>query len=87
MAPLDLKSVYRSLSVWVRSKSITSEEQMIEIIGAANSEFFSHGREVFDAGQAHLRVIIKEMNLARYVTDITLMSYDDLVRRHMTASQ
>ena len=87
VAPLDLKSVYRSLSVWVRSKSITSEEQMIEIIGAANSEFFSHGREVFDAGQAHLRVIIKEMNLARYVTDITLMSYDDLVRRHMTASQ
>jgi len=41
---------------------------------------------VFDAGQAHLRAIIKEMNLARYVNDITLMSYDDLVKRHMAAS-
>ena len=87
VGPLDLKSVYRSLSVWVRSKSITAEEQMIEIIGSANAEFFSHGREVFDAGQTCLREVIREMNLKKYITDTTLLSYDELIKRHMAASQ
>mgnify|MGYP003571890818 CR=1 FL=1 len=87
VGPLDLRSVYRSLSVWVRSKSITAEEQMIEIIGSANAEFFSHGREVFDAGQTCLREVIREMNLKKYITDTTLLSYDELIKRHMAASQ
>ncbi len=87
VSPLDLKSIFRSLSVWVRSKSITIEEQMIEIITAANAEFFLYGRDIFIVNQQKLKTIVKELKLTPYLKDNTFMSYDELIKRYKGASE
>jgi len=79
MAILEEASMNKSLTVWVRSKSITSQEQAISIISSANSEYFYYGRELYDKKQAMFRTVIKECNLTAYVQKSTLPTWDSLL--------
>lgn len=47
VCPLELDSIHKSLLVWVPSKTISPEAQMVAVIESANQEFFFHGKEIF----------------------------------------
>jgi hypothetical protein len=78
VAPLDEESIERSLTVWVRSKSITEEEQALAVISSAIREYFFHGKEIFEQKRLMFVQTIKELDIERYVTDSTLPSYSEL---------
>ena len=48
MAPLDEESIYKSMYIWNRSKSISKEDQLAQILESAHREFFQYGRDLFD---------------------------------------
>jgi hypothetical protein len=78
VAPLDEESIERSLTVWVRSKSITEEEQALAVISSAIREYFFHGKEIFEQKRLMFIQTIKELDIEKYVTDSTLPSYSEL---------
>jgi hypothetical protein len=87
LATLDPDSIVKSLTIWVRSKSITAEEQIIDIIGSANEEYFFYGKEVYERKQIMFRDIIKLYGLERYVKESTLPSYDSLLAKYFDRSK
>jgi len=86
MAPLALDSIYKSLTVWVPSKTIDKFCQMVQVISSANSEFFFYGREFFDVHHSFFREVLLLEPYAHYVQDSTLPNFDTLVERFHEAS-
>jgi hypothetical protein len=70
MAPLDQESIFKSLYIWQRSKSISEYDQMVQIIKTAHREFFQHGRLVFEEQDTFLQQL-----LCRFSNEI-LPTYD-----------
>lgn len=48
VAPLDEKSIFKSLCYWVRKDTIESPQQLAQSYGAARREWCLHGEEVFN---------------------------------------
>jgi len=49
--PLDLSSVYKSLTIGIPSKVISPEVQFVETLKGAMREFFQHGKETYNEGR------------------------------------
>ncbi len=79
LAPLDHSSIEKSLMVWVRSHTISSEEQCIEVIGSAVREYFFYGRSMYDKKVEMLQKLVVELNLQDWVKESTFPSFDFLV--------
>jgi len=82
LAPLDEESIVKSLCVWIPSKSITEEEQLISVIESANSEYFHYGRVVFEEKQRMLKDIVDHFKLGSYVKESTFLDYNSLLERY-----
>lgn len=86
VAPLALDSIYKSLTVWVPSKTIDKFNQMVHVISSANSEFFFYGREFFDVHHSFLKETLLLEPYVHYVQESTLPDFDCLVERFHEAS-
>ncbi len=79
-APLEEESIEKMLMVWVRSKTISSEEQSIAVISSAVREYFFYGKEIFNQKRNMLMEVVKSMNLTMWQTETTFPTWDELVQ-------
>jgi len=86
VCPLEYESIVKSLTVWVASKTICPEEQMVNVISSANSEFFFYGREIFEKHHKFFRTIIEKYPYKLFVKESTLPGWLDLCNRFRRAS-
>jgi len=86
LAPLDPASMHKSLTMWVPSDSVDMYSQMVDVISSANSEFFFHGRKVFEKHHAFFAKILEQEPYSLYATGNKLPRWDDLVTRFWKAS-
>lgn len=78
LAPLDSESFDKMLMVWVRSRTISSEEQIIDVVTTALREYFFYGREVFDSKLKIFREMVTLLELEMWVEMSTFPSWDTL---------
>lgn len=78
-APLEEESIEKMLMVWVRSKTISAEEQTIAVISSAVREYFFYGKNIFNQKRKMLMEIVDKNNLSIWQSDSTFPSWDDLV--------
>lgn len=76
-APLEEESIFKSLTVWTYSKSISVLEQMAAVIVSANREYFFYGEEVFKNRHEFFKKLILEYKLAPYL-DKELESFETI---------
>lgn len=86
-APLELDSIQKSLTVWVPSRTIDKFKQMVDVITAANNEYFFHGRELFEKRRSFFQRVLEQEPYSHYVGDSTLPDWDTLVERFKQASK
>jgi hypothetical protein len=86
-APLEEDSLLKSLTVWVPSRTIDKYAQMVAVISAANSEYFFHGRALFEERRSFFQRVLAEQPYSLYVGDSTLPDWDTLKQRFRQASQ
>ncbi len=87
LCPLELDSIVKSLTVWVPSRTIDPYCQMVAVISSANSEFFFHGREIFEKHHAFFKKVLDQQPYCLYVEDGTLPGWDALKERFRKASE
>ncbi len=87
VAPLDPKSIFKSLMIWNRSKTISAQDQIIEIMSSAIRESFFHGRVFYDEINMLCREIIDENNLTSYIRPHTFTSWEDCVGDYLALSE
>lgn len=81
LCPLDEQSIHKSLTKWLPSGTIDAQAQMVAVISSANSEYFFHGREVFEKHHNFFRLILEQPEYSIYVTTGTLPNWEQLVDR------
>jgi hypoxanthine-guanine phosphoribosyltransferase len=78
LAPLDHDSIERQMTVWVRSKSVSAQEQIIDIIAGVTREYFFYGRKTFERKQLMLKEIVAQTELEPWVVESTFPSWKSL---------
>jgi hypothetical protein len=81
LAPLDEDSIFKSLTVWTRSRTISKEEQMAEIIVSASREYFMYGKEKFNNMRCFFLNMIHEYDLDIWLPN-GLPSYDEIAKQN-----
>lgn len=81
MAPLEEASIFKMLTIGVRSKTICPEAQAVAVMESALNEWFFHGRAVFERNREILRAIAIEQDLLPYVESSTFPTWSELVVR------
>jgi phosphatidate phosphatase APP1 len=61
-----------------KSKTVTVEQQMGDILQTANREFFQHGKGEFDTMQKVLLEVADRHNLMHYLPNSHLETYEEL---------
>jgi hypothetical protein len=84
VAPLEMKSLHKTMLVCTRSKTVTVEFQNAQMLVAVHAEMFFHGRRVFDLWDARIRECCTMYRLENYVG--TLPTWDGYVKRWVDAS-
>jgi hypothetical protein len=87
VAPLDHDSIEKMLMVWVRSKTISSQEQCIAVVSSAVMEYAFYGELVFDDKVRILKKMCSELDLDMYVTPSTFPTFNELVNRYQQADR
>ena len=87
LAPLEHDSIEKQLMVWVRSSSVSKEEQMIAIISTVIREYFYYGRDIFEEKRELLRRMIKDLNIQDWMEQTTLPTWDTLYDDFWTHSR
>jgi len=78
VAPLELSSIEKMLTITVASRSITRGAQAIAIIGSAMREYFWYGKEKFEEKKALLKSAVEACNLQVYVVESTFPTWEEL---------
>jgi len=78
MAQLDHESIEKMLMVWVKSKSISQEEQIIEVVTTAMMEYFYYGRKIYNEKMIILKELIIQLDLEDWILPKTFQSFDKL---------
>jgi hypothetical protein len=87
LCPLEEASIHKSLTVWTPSGTIDAFTQMVQVITAANNEYFFYGKEVFEKHHNFfLDVLAREPYCFCNMAD-SLPNWDTLVGRHHRASR
>jgi len=87
LAPLDHDSIEKMLMIWVRSKSISQEEQIIAVITSAVREYFFYDRVIFESKRELLFNLVKELDIYDWVQDSTFPTWEFLVSEFKRNSQ
>lgn len=87
MACLDEDSIWKSLMIFVPSKTDSPQKQCLDIVRSAVSEWFFYGRERFADEIANLKVLVATVGLECYIESNTFPSWDELAERFIDASR
>lgn len=79
MAPIEFQSIADSLTMWVRSKSITEEQQMLEIMSGALLKFFHYGQKTYERWRKEFRIIIDNSDLRFFEIEAHIKTYAEMV--------
>ncbi len=79
MAPIEFQSIANSLTMWVRSKSITREQQMLEIMSGALLKFFHYGDKTYKKWYNVFKEIVETTDLKDFVIEAHLKPYSEMV--------
>jgi hypothetical protein len=86
LAPLEEDSIAKSLTVCVRSKTLSQEYHAVAILESAHSEYFFYGKETFEKRAAMIKRLIARYSLEPYTKETSFPTWDDLYRRFWRAS-
>lgn len=87
VAPLEIESIQKSLSVWVRSKSVSREVQGMDIITCAVYEYWFHGQRKFAEESRRLKELVKLLKWEKWLTETTFPSWEELHDRYKKISR
>lgn len=80
LAPLEPTSIEKMLMVWVKSKTISREEQMIAVCESAIREYFFYGKIIYNEKRDMFLNMVKHFNLEIWVKDNSFPLFEDLVK-------
>jgi hypothetical protein len=86
LAPLEEDSISKSLTVCVRSKTLSSEYHAIAIMESAYAEYFFYGKSKFTEKQAMFQRIIAKHELEPYIKETSFPTWDELRDRFWKCS-
>jgi len=78
LCPLEHASIEKMLTVCVRSKTITQEEQSIAVLSTALREYFYYGREVYEEKMTLFQDVVDENCLNQYVQETSFPTWESL---------
>ncbi len=78
VCPIEEDSIIKSLTISVRSKTISKEHQALQIIASAVREYFWFGKEIFHEKVQMFQDIVVENGLEPYVEDATFPTWQQL---------
>jgi hypothetical protein len=84
LAPLDIKSLYKTLQSSLVSKVLTRKQQAVEAIDCVLRELFYHGEVVFNEWHEKLNVVVDECDLRSYFKSNSLHTYDFLKQEYVS---
>jgi hypothetical protein len=76
--PLAEDSIIKMLTVVVKSKTITFDQQCAEVILAANREYFQYGKNICNNKKQFLDYLVDKYELRPYLPEHVLYDYDTL---------
>jgi len=79
ISPLSIGSIHKSLVTCVKSKTITPEDQIVQIFSSAHREMWQHGKVEFTKFVELRKRVFSRCNLTHYVKDKLFPSYDNLL--------
>lgn len=79
--PLDEDSILKMLTVVVKSKTITFDQQCAEVILAANREYFQYGKKICDNKKKFFDYLVDKYDLRPYLPENVLYDYDTLYKK------
>jgi hypothetical protein len=88
LCPLDEESIFKSLTVWVPSDSISPEAQFAAVVQSAMYEYFYYGREKFESMRKQLQEICyNDDKIKYYVSDTTFPTWEGLKEHFIRSSR
>ena len=87
LCKIDEDSIFRSLTVWVPSKSICHEQQAIAVMNSAVMEYFFYGRVKFEEKRKFFLQMIHDLNLGIYYEGKEFPTWIQLSERYEEASK
>jgi hypothetical protein len=78
LAPLLEESLFKSLTVWTKSKSICTKEQMACVISSVNREYFFYGPVIFEKRRNFLIELVNQYGLEEYLPGGGLEEYHEI---------
>lgn len=86
-APLEEKSIHKMLTIWVKSKTVSWQEQIVSSITSALGEAYFHGPDKFEYYYNLLSKIVREYELEPWTCTTTFSRYADYDIRFVKASK
>jgi hypothetical protein len=83
--PLEEASIRKMLLIAMRSKTVSDEQHMSDVIRAAHQEWFWYGRERFEKETEYLTTLTRG-ELSIYFEERPLPTWEDLMARFHRAS-
>lgn len=90
MAPLEHDSIEKSLMVWVKSRSVSSNFQIQDVVASAVREYFYYGKDVFEKRSAILKEALDSLDIPeneKVEESIVFPDYDYLILNFLTNSE
>lgn len=87
LAPLEEDSISKSLTVCVRSKTLSPEYHAVAIMESAYCEYFFYGKEKFLAKQLMFKNIVLRYELGPYLKESSFPTWEDLKERFWSGSK
>lgn len=87
LAPLEEDSIIKSLTMNTESKTLCDEAHAIATLESAHSEYFFHGRQMFDTKIKMIQRLVTKCNLEVYVRDNSFPTWEQLRQRFINNSQ
>jgi hypothetical protein len=78
VCPLDHSSIEKMLMVWVKSKTISIQEQMCAIVASAVREYFWYGRKTFETKSRLLKESLVSIGYERWIEPSTFPDWSQL---------
>jgi hypothetical protein len=87
VCPLDHNSIEKMLMIWVKSKTISNQEQMCAIVASAVREYFWYGKEIFHEKSEMLKKALHNIGYERWIEPSTFPEWTQLREEFWRASQ
>lgn len=87
LAPLEVDSIERSLMVWTRSKSVSEQEQGIDIIASAANEWWFHGKDKYEEETQKLKSLVVKLGWSPWIKESTFISWNQQLERFRSNSK